>query len=540
MGPIDNPDIVGLRHATHGVCPQDGEWTIYGRHNRDIYALHRLISVPSFIKLRFPSLEGKDCDESRFKGPGGFITFELSTEEKLLHDEILDILNRVDIPAETLLQFFDLPWVSSVIEVMPTGPKSMDYKINCIRSHAFENSLISYSALRNSWGVQDPNTLIVSSENLKCLGYLNESVAIVSIDDADYPGHYIFKTNSNPQLLYQEIETIVRLYPHPNIIHKRTLVTKNTMISSMHKFDTASDYFELKNMPIIGFLVDYYPGGTLMSALTGGELSLQEKSRWCASLVSVMTHIRHTKQKDGRWGFYADLKPDNIIFSENRDLILIDFETDGSWAQYTPPEVLSWRQEAIYVEPTKSRLVFIRGPNSGETCMICSPHPCSFHAGSRSLEIFEEHMDIFEYKRSITNILARKNSDSVTLNQKPIPFWSSASDEEREQAMVYMMGCIFWCIIEQKKCISECQDRRMTIKSKGIPACVKRTVESCFLPPGKRPCLAELGPVFQFWESTMLFLQTEAEEDLSIGGLFFEEEDKEVDGPILASEVSDC
>ncbi|PWW77805.1 hypothetical protein C7212DRAFT_362616 [Tuber magnatum] len=511
------PDIVGARHDPYVVYPRNREWTIYGRDNRDIYALHRSAPIPSFIKLRFPSLLVKDGQEGhRFGGPGGFITSGISPEEEDLFDEILNTLDRIDIPRETLLQFAHLPWVSSILEVVPTGPKSTKYKINCLRSHSFESSLISYSALRNSWGVPDPSPVIVSSERLRCLAYLNESVAIVSFDNE--AGCYIFKTNAEPRLLYQEIETIVRLDSHPNIIRKRMLVSKKTMISSMHKFDSASKYFERENMPIVGFLVEYYPGGTLMSTLARGEVTLGDKAKWCASLVSAMTHIRRTKQKDGRWGFYADLKPDNIVFSENSDLILIDFENGGSWAQYTPPEILSWRQEAIYAEPTESRLVFIHGPTPGETCMICSPHPCSFHAGYGGLKVFEAHMDIFEYKRSVTNILARKNSDSVTLNRKPIPFWRSASDKEREQAMVYMMGCIFWCIIEKKKCISEY-----------IPCRVKRTVESCFLSSGHRPSLEDLGPIFQAWGAAVFA----AEAGLSEGPLY-RGEDQEVDGFILA------
>ncbi|KAG0635028.1 hypothetical protein HOY80DRAFT_983670 [Tuber brumale] len=528
MNPFDIPDTIGARHNPYMSYPQNGDWTIYGRDNCDIYALHRLVPIPSFIKLRFPSrLVKGDQGGYRFNDAGGFITSGISSGEKKLYDEILNILDQVDIPLEALLQFTHLPWVSSLIEVMPIRPKSMKYKINCLQSHSFENGLISHSALCNSWGVSDPSPLIVSSERLRCLAYLNESVAIVSLDNET--GSYIFKTNANPQLLYQEIETIVRLDPHPNIIRKRMLVSKSTMFSCMHKLDTASKYFEQENMPIVGFLVEYHPGGTLMSTLIGGEVSLGDKAKWCAGLVSAMTHIRRTKQKDGRWGFYADLKPDNIVFSKNRDLILIDFETGGSWAQYTPPEILSCRQEAVYAEPTEPRLVFIHGPNPGETCMVCSPHPCSFHAGCGGLKVFETHMDIFEYKRSITNILARKNSDSVTPNRRPIPFWGSASDKEREQAMVYMMGCIFWCIIEKKKCISEWRDRRVTINSTNIPSRVKRTVESCFRPPGQRPRLEDLGPVFQVWEAAVL-----TGEAVSLEGSLSPEEDLKVDGFILA------
>ncbi|KAG0134212.1 hypothetical protein HOY82DRAFT_637796 [Tuber indicum] len=527
MNPFNIPDIIGARHNPYLFYPQNRDWTIYGRDNHDIYALHRLIPIPSFIKLRFPSRLVKDDREGyRFNGAGGFITSEISSREKDLYGEILNILDQVDIPLEVLLQFTHLPWVSSIIEVMPIGPKSMRYKINYLQNHSFENGLISHSALYNSWGISDPNPSIVSSERLRCWAYLNESVAIVSLDKET--GSYIFKTNSNPQLLYQEIEAIVRLDPHPNIIRKRMLVSKSTMISRMHKLDTASKYFEQENMPIVGFLVEYHPGGTLMSTLIGGEVSLGDKAKWCAGLVSAMAHIRCTKQKDGRWGFYADLKPDNIVFSKNRDLILIDFETGGSWAQYTPPEILSWRLEAVYAEPSGSRLVFIHGPNPGETCMVCSPHPCSFRAGCGGLKVFETHMDIFEYKRSITNILARKNSDSVTLNRRPIPFWSSASDREREQAMVYMMGCIFWCIIEKKRCISECKDRRVTINSANIPSRVKRIVESCFWPPAQRPRLEDLRLVFQAWEAVV-----SAGEAVSLEGSLSPKEDPEVDGGLI-------
>ena len=530
MGPIDTPDIIGVSHDPYVVYPQSRDWTIYGRDGHDIYALHRLVPVPSFIKFRFPSLPARGGQEGyQFNGPGGFIASETLSEERLLYDEILNILDQVDVPLKTLLQFRDLPWVSSIVEIMPTGPKSMKYKMNFLQSHSFENSLISYSALCNSWGVPDPSPLIAPSEKLRCLAYLNESVAIVSLENET--GCYIFKTNANPQLLYQEIEAIVRLDSHPNIIRKRMLVSKNTMISSMHKLDTASKYFERENMPIVGFLVEYCPGGTLMSTLTlaGGEVTLSDKAKWCTGLVSAMNHIRRTKQRDGRWGFYADLKPDNIVFSKSRDLILIDFETNGSWAQYTPPEILSWRPGAIYTDPTQPKLVFIRGPNPGEACMICSPHPCPFPAGCRGLNVFETHMDIFEYKRSIANILARKNSNSVTLSRKPIPFWGSASDKEREQAMVYMMGCIFWCIIEKKKCISECQDRRVTINSTDIPPQVKKTVESCFLPPGQRPRLDDLEPVFRAWEAEVLCGETMASE-----GSLPLEEGQELDEFILA------
>lgn len=481
-------------------CFTNGLWTIYGRDYSYLYAQPSAITYPTFTKIAFIPHPSNGPLAAWLGFPGGLVS-NTEAADSDMYEELLAYFAQIT-PDEALLQQFgDLPWISSSLEMRPTGLRS--YSLEILPRREFECALVSYTTLKNFWNLECKMPSIVPLKELKIEAYIHDYVAIVSLPFA--AGHYTLKTNPKPHLLYHEMETLLRMAPHPNVLSRPLLVTKATLDSNIYPWDSASRYLSAPNRPIVGFLTEYHEGGTLGAALAADkEVSLRDQARWCRQLASALAHIQGTRQKDGRCGFYTDLKLDNIVLSRSRDLILIDFEKAGSWALYTPPEILSSRPRRASrgSSDPRFRLSFSEGPTPGRICGICSPHPCAVPRGS-STAAFDIHMSIFEYKQSPINILARENSDRPCLDLRPIHFWDQASDLEREKAMVYMLGCVLWCILERKPCISEWTERRVAIRSEEIPGSVKSAVQVAFDLPERRLGLSEMLAVFEEWEQSL-------------------------------------
>lgn len=92
-------------------------------------------------------------------------------------------------------------------------------------------------------------------------------------------------------------------------------------------------------------------------------------------------------------------------------------------------------------------------------------------------------------------------------------FWSAASPAQVESAMVWMLGCCLWCVLEARSCLSELGtewfpvQKPMWKRAKNtVPECVLTIVERA-LKLDRRPCLAEMMEVVEKWamDSSMQF-----------------------------------
>src|SRR4051794_33804557 len=92
-------------------------------------------------------------------------------------------------------------------------------------------------------------------------------------------------------------------------------------------------------LAVIGFIIDYYPAGTLRDSLsfrrTSQSLTLQSQVGWAIQLTEALIHI----QKNNI--MYCDLRLDNIVLDSISDaIVMIDFEARGVGTFMTAPEIM--------------------------------------------------------------------------------------------------------------------------------------------------------------------------------------------------------
>lgn len=331
-------------------------------------------------------------------------------------------------------------------------------------------------------------------------GWLHSSASLVSIPTSNDPeALYVFKTKRKLYSIYQEIDTLLNLPGHINVLqHPCYLVTKHTLYSSHHRWDPASLYLSEPTEPIIGFLTPYHSGGRLnefiLAHAHAGTLTSKMQTRWCRQLASAMLHV--FKYENGtnrsRCGIYTNLTMDNIVVTStgsDPNVVLIAFEKGSNWAGYNAPEI--GREEV-------NRIRYYNTPKDN------------------------------------SNILGRKNSQyeyaGPVLYQYESGFWESASNQERESAMVFSLATCLWCIIEGKGCLTEMPERYETYPDEDVealeltwpprfrfwwrgdsglfnaPCSVRDTVMKCLRSnPKDRPTLEMVLAVFERWEWSNMF-----------------------------------
>lgn len=268
-----------------------------------------------------------------------------------------------------------------------------------------------------------PPTLPVTSLVLKA--WLHDTVNLVTVHnfkEIDPTTLYAFKTNKHLYQLYQEINSLLNLPPHENIIQIVSLVTKSTLYSLHNPRDPASTYLSKPTEPIIGFLTPYHSGGGLSETITSlsytHTLTLKTQAKWARQLTSALLHVfLHENGADKtRCGVHTNLKMNNIVLTSpehGSNVILLDFEKGNNWPDYDPPEV-----EDGYIRHKT-------------------------------------------YHVSTPNILRRQNSMYEYIGPAKWEYintyWAQPhrSDSERESAMVWSLACCLWCIVRGYSCMGE-------------------------------------------------------------------------------------
>lgn len=393
-----------------------------------------------------------------------------------------------------------------IISRVADGPLQGDVESMIEWCDCWESSTRSLVVLRNFWSLsaaQMPTVLPLSSLTLR--GWLHDTVTLV--ETISEPGRlWAFKTNCSAKSLYQEIHTLLTLPPHPNIVGcPPYLITKDTEHSRFNPRDTASRYCAEPNLPIIGFLTPYHSGGTLKQYIKHSPAPPSNHcARWARQLTSALHHIFTC---GGSPGMYTALKMDNIILDAWGDLVLIDFELAGTWIQYTPPEVLNAPPIRIFCSGNGPKYRLAATPLPGERCSTCEPHPCTVPRSASKSECYRLHEEVLNYRFSNANILSplKPNSERGRWEPRTLAFWSVASPIQIEAAMVWMLGCCLWCLLEARACLSELGTEWFPIKkpmwrrARGtVPEFVLAVVERALKSEG-RPRLAEMMEVMEKW-----------------------------------------
>ncbi|KAK4700369.1 hypothetical protein P7C70_g5880, partial [Phenoliferia sp. Uapishka_3] len=105
--------------------------------------------------------------------------------------------------------------------------------------------------------------------------------------------------------LYHEIKILSNLPSHPNLPPAPLALVKTS--------NTTPDPL------IFGFISPFYPGGSLQQTIKATSYPLRLLyTRQLTSVVAFLHHVAHT--------FHGDIKLDNILFKDERNIVLIDFE----------------------------------------------------------------------------------------------------------------------------------------------------------------------------------------------------------------------
>lgn len=199
-------------------------------------------------------------------------------------------------------------------------------KIRITQTHNLESQLQQLDALKQAWKAVPalvPEEIDIS--RLHLLQQIQDSTAVVKLSNANGNDEIlVFKTLSDSiEYLYHELEVLVSIPPHPNIIGcPRHIVTKNCSFGA--------------KAAVVGFTLPYHKQGSLRDILLFRRihetLNLKTQLKWAIQIVEAVQHV----QKHGP-GYYCDLRLDNILISDTDDVVLIDFEQRGVMPAFASP-----------------------------------------------------------------------------------------------------------------------------------------------------------------------------------------------------------
>ena len=121
-----------------------------------------------------------------------------------------------------------------------------------------------------------------------------------------------------------------------DIIHEIEMVSKfehPNIVTYYHHFWEEDKLF---------LVMEYCSGGTLADKIDEGKIEVSEALSWIQTLASCL-RIVHKKRI-----IHHDIKPDNIVFSQNGTIKIADFgiaNKDGGTRRYMSPESFAWDSE---------------------------------------------------------------------------------------------------------------------------------------------------------------------------------------------------
>ncbi|KAI5920045.1 hypothetical protein F4810DRAFT_454514 [Camillea tinctor] len=265
-------------------------------------------------------------------------------------------------------------------------------------NHELERQLLSLTRLEALWGPIVNPVQVIDLLDVHVICVLHDSVCLVRIDGE----LFIFKALiSEAKYLYHELKTLCTLQPHPNIIARPIHVVRKQC-----KFGG--------KIAIVGFTTFFHSKGSLRDFLPKlrihGQLRLSDQLKWSIQVTAALQHLQNREAT-----YYPDLRLDNIVLSEQSDIIMIDFEQRGVWCEFAPPEV--------------NAIEYMR--------LIAADEKISER--EKYLKRLEGLLPSFE---ALQGNVYMNPEDGYNVS------WVALSPKEQEAAEVYMLGRLLWCIFE--------------------------------------------------------------------------------------------
>ncbi|KAH7035123.1 uncharacterized protein B0I36DRAFT_360549 [Microdochium trichocladiopsis] len=333
-----------------------------------------------------------------------------------------------------------------VFENLSLDVRQVDVRIGL--NHNLERQLMPLSSLAKLWGPEVVLPEVIEFQDLHVVKVLHDSVCLVEYQKQ----LFIFKAlTSGAKYLYHELKTLCTMEPHPNVIaYPMHLVQKDCKFGG--------------KKAICGFTTFYHAKGTLRDILpplrAHGQLATEDQVKWALQLAGALKHLRQHS-----FGYYPDLRLDNIVLSEGGDVVMIDFEQRGVWCEFAAPEVNAIEYMRLIAEQEDF-------PDNLKEAYL-----------DKLIAVVPEYESLQADKYS--NPENGYNGAGLAL-----------SPREQEAAEVYMLGRVLWCIFEgvsgpQKAAVWQSYRWEPHIEFPDFercPAAIRSLIEDCTR--GRRPPLS--------------------------------------------------
>jgi hypothetical protein len=285
-----------------------------------------------------------------------------------------------------------------VFENLSLDTRQVHVKIGA--NHNLELQLLSLSSLSALWGIRFPSLEVVDFFDVHVVSVLHDSVCLVRI----HGQLLIFKALvSEVKYLYHELKTLCTIEPHANIIAR-----------PIHLVKKACSFGGKR--AIVGFTTFYHRQGSLRDILPQlrihGRLRQEDQLRWAIQVTRALEHLRTRSST-----YYPDLRLDNLVLSDNSDIVMVDFEQRGVWCEFAAPEVNAI--EYLRLIATDDRI----------------PSEVSLKYQGFLRDLVPGYDDLQQDRY-------RNPDDGYNAP------WIALNPEEQEAAEVYMLGRLLWCIFE--------------------------------------------------------------------------------------------
>jgi hypothetical protein len=293
-------------------------------------------------------------------------------------------------------------------------------RVSAVPTYYVERQLVGVPKLSQVMGVApDLIPKAIDIWDLVIVQESHDSVCLVRMRNEAANGAadklWIMKAmTSSTKYLFVELRNLLLLEPHANIIGRpEYIVTKRCLFGG--------------KTGVVGFLLPYHAPGCIRDKLPlariHNRLDLGEQLKWSIQLTSATLHLCER----GRM-FYPDMRLDNVVLTDSRDAVMIDFEQRGVWCEFAAPEVNAIDYVRILAsEEFDDAYPPISEEVSAEFARILD----GLVPGWRELQASDD------YESSRPHGYANYN----------IP-WLALDETEQEAAMVYMLGRVLWCIFE--------------------------------------------------------------------------------------------
>ncbi|KAH9902200.1 hypothetical protein F4778DRAFT_770945 [Xylariomycetidae sp. FL2044] len=311
---------------------------------------------------------------------------------------------------DTFERFYrSIPFGSRIVfENLSLDNSSLDIhqiRLKVGMNHDLERQLLSVSSLRSFWGDDFSFPPAIDFYDVHVIQVLHDSVCIVRI----YGELFIFKAlTGGEKYLYHELKTLCTLAPHSHVI-----------VRPIHIVQKKANFGSKK--AVVGFTTFYHAKGSLRDLLPQrrihGQLQRADQLKWSIQLTTALEHLRTSTET-----YYPDLRLDNIVLSEQEDIVMVDFEQRGVWCEFAAPEV----NAVEYI-----RFVAIADDED---------------LGQVPMEIKKKYQAKLE--QLVPGFEALEGRRYTNPDEGYNLSWIALTAAEKEAAEVYMLGRVLWCIFE--------------------------------------------------------------------------------------------